>query len=404
MARDAQCAVERALIGTGAAAPAVTGKCLLRLTKERSRFLPGYCKTGALGLQTMRGQQGKLCSAGEFTEMVGRVLVRGALVLTACFAMAVPSLAAGGHDRTNANGIHEARYVRIGGIEQWIQIRGDDRSNPVLLWLSGGPGFSTIPSTRAYRSWEKVFTVVMWDERGEGKTFERSGKSVAATMTIDRMADDGIEVAEFLRRRLHKRKIVLLGHSWGSILGIHMIRRRPGLFSAYVGTGQVVELERDAQAAYPLLVQRAKDVHNTVAEKQLEDVGPPPYPDSPQKWVWIKWANALDPGRHGGGGGTQPAYIMQGAMWSQGLMWNSILRDDLPALGTNFDVPIFFIQGAEDCLTVTRLARVYFDEIHAPQKHFVVLPNVGHLAVFTARDAFLRALVARVLPVALANQ
>lgn len=85
-------------------------------------------------------------------------------------------------------------------------------------------------------------------------------------------------------------------------------------------------------------------------------------------------------------------------------MWNSILPDDLPALGTNFHVPIFFIQGAEDRLTVTRLARVYFDEIRAPQKQFVVLPNVGHLAIFTARDAFFRVLVARVLPVALANQ
>lgn len=340
----------------------------------------------------------------EETAMLRTILVRGVLVLITWFAIAEPSLAVGSHGRADARGIHEARYVRIGGIEQWIQIRGDHRSNPVLLWLSGGPGISTIPSTSMYRSWEKAFTVVMWDERGEGKTFEQSGKSIARTMTIDRMTDDGIEVAEFLCRRLHKRKIVLLGFSWGSILGIHMARRRPDLFSAYVGTGQVVELERDAEAAYPLLVQRAKDVHNTAAEKQLEGVGPPPYPDSPKKWIWIRWANALDAGHHGGGGGAQPAYIMQGAMWSQALMWNSILYDDLPALGTNFDMPIFFIQGAEDHLAVTGLARVYFDEIHAPQKQFVVLPSVGHLAIFTARDAFLRVLVARVLPVALANK
>jgi pimeloyl-ACP methyl ester carboxylesterase len=335
--------------------------------------------------------------------MFRKILVHGLLLLSACFALAEPSLAAGGHGRAAARGIHEAQYVRIGGIEQWIQIRGDDRANPVLLWLSGGPGFSTIPSTPAYRSWEKRFTVVMWDERGEGKTFKQSGKSVGSTMTIPRFTDDGIEVAEYLCRRLHKRKIVLLGHSWGSILGIHMIRRRPDLFSAYVGTGQVVDLERDAEAAYPLLIQRAKDVHNTVAEKELEQVGPPPYPDSPNKWVWVKWANELDPGRVEGGG-REPAYIFHSAMWSQGLMWNSIVRDDLPALGTHFQVPIIFIQGAEDRLTVTRLTRVYFDEIRAPQKEFVVLPKVGHLAIFTARDAFLRVLVARVLPMARASE
>lgn len=336
--------------------------------------------------------------------MARTIFVHAILVVIACFAVTEPSLGAAGPGRTDGRGIHQARYVHIGGIDQWIQIRGDNRSNPVLLWLSGGPGFSTITSTAAYRNWEKVFTVVMWDERGEGKTFEKSGKSVAATMTIGRMTDDGIEVAEYLCRRLHKRRIVLLGHSWGSILGIHMIRRRPDLFSAYVGTGQVVALERDAEAAYPLLLRRAKEVNNTVAEKQLEDVGPPPYPDSMNKWVWVKWANMLDPGQKGGGGAGQPAYIMQGAMWSQGLMWNSILHDDLPALGTRFQVPIFFIQGAEDRLTVTKLARAYFDEISAPQKQFVVLPDVGHLAIFTARVAFLQALVDHVLPAARANE
>ena len=313
------------------------------------------------------------------------------------------------HPTRQTSPVDESGFVPIGGINQWIQIRGDDRHNPVLLWLNGGPGYSTVPSTPAYRQWEKVFTLVMWDQRGEGKTFERSGESVAPTMTISRMTQDGIEVAEYLRRRLHKNRIILLGHSWGSILGIHMIKRRPDLFVAYVGTGQVVELERDAEAAYPLLLERAKAVHNTTAERQLEEVGPPPYPDSPQKWVWVSWANALDPrppaqtvarARRD----KLPAYVAAGADFSQGLMWESIMRDDLPRLGTSFQVPMFFIQGAEDRLTVTALARQYFDCIHAPEKKFIVLPGVGHLAVFTAREAFLRELVEWVRPVALAAE
>ncbi len=309
------------------------------------------------------------------------------------------------HPTPQTSQVDESGFVPIGRINQWIQIRGDDRHNPVLLWLNGGPGYSTIPSTRAYRQWERVFTLVMWDQRGEGKTFERSGESVAPTMTIERMTQDGIEVAEYLRRRLHKNRITLLGHSWGSILGIHMIKRRPDLFVAYVGTGQVVELERDAEAAYPMLLERAKAVHNTTAERQLEEVGPPPYPDSPQKWVWVSWANALDPrppaqtvarARRD----KPPAYVAAGADFSQGLMWESIMRDDLPRLGMSFQVPIFFIQGAEDRLTVTALARQYFDCIHAPEKKFIVLPGVGHLAIFTARQAFLRELVEWVRPVA----
>lgn len=301
--------------------------------------------------------------------------------------------------------IHEAGYVPIGGIQQWIQVRGDDRHNPVLLWLNGGPGYSTIPDTPGYRPWERYFTVVMWDQRGEGKTFERSGASVAPTMTIQRMADNCIEVAEYLCRRLDQKKIILLGHSWGSILAIHTIKLRPDLFSAYVGTGQIVNLERDAEAAYPLLLERAQALHNTVATRQLESVGPPPYPDSPKKWVWVRWANQLDPQPPGvwgtlHGGKPAPASIEEGAEFSQGLMWNSMMRDDLPKLGFNFSVPVFFIQGAKDELAVTALARQYFDEIHAPLKKFIELPHAGHLAIFTARQAFLEQLVEWVRPVA----
>jgi pimeloyl-ACP methyl ester carboxylesterase len=306
----------------------------------------------------------------------------------------------------SAGSISESGYVPIGGIEQWIQIRGDDRDNPVLLWLNGGPGYSTIPETSRYRQWEKPFTIVMWDQRGEGRTFERSGTSVAPTMTIKRMTEDGLEVAEYLCRHLHKRKIVLLGHSWGSILGIHMIKLRPDLFSAYVGTGQIVELERDAQAAYPLLIERARALHNTVALKQLEAVGPPPYPDSPRKWVWIRWANALDPPppRQSqtirAATEAAPAYLAEGVDFSQGLMWDSIMSDDLPKLGLDFKVPIFFILGAQDDLAVPALAHEYWESIRAPEKKFIVLPRAGHLAIFRARTAFLLELVKWVRPVA----
>ena len=124
-------------------------------------------------------------------------------------------------------GISEAGYVKIGGIDQWVQIRGDDRNNPVLLYLNGGPGFSTVDGSYWYRTWEHRYTMVMWDQRGEGKTFERSGMSVKDTMTISQFTKDGIQLAEYLTHRLHKNKMILLGHSWGSMLGVHIVHARP---------------------------------------------------------------------------------------------------------------------------------------------------------------------------------
>src|SRR5438309_1872368 len=108
---------------------------------------------------------------------------------------------------TSAKGIDEASYVRVGGIEQWVTIRGQDRANPVLLFLHGGPGDVTNPWAFAmFAPWEKQFTVVQWDQRGAGRTLRRTGPAVAPTMTVDRMLQDGIEVAEYLRTHLQKDK------------------------------------------------------------------------------------------------------------------------------------------------------------------------------------------------------
>src|SRR5229473_8503715 len=100
------------------------------------------------------------------------------------------------------NGIDEAMFVPIGGINQWITIRGINRDNPVVLFLHGGPGTPTnlldFPFAKA---WTPSFTLVQWDQRGAGKTFGSGGTSATA-MTIDRMTQDGIELAQFLRGHL----------------------------------------------------------------------------------------------------------------------------------------------------------------------------------------------------------
>ena len=141
-------------------------------------------------------------------------------------------------------------YVHLGAIEQWVTIRGEDRHNPVLRFVHGGPGDVTNPWSFAYfAAWEKRFTVVQWDERGAGRTLRKTGPSVASTMTLDRMAQDGIELSEFLQKHLGEDRIVLVAHSFGSILALRMVQTRPDLFHAYVGTGQVADETKNYSVA-----------------------------------------------------------------------------------------------------------------------------------------------------------
>ena len=317
-------------------------------------------------------------------------------------------------------GINEAGYVRIGGIDQWVQIRGHDRNNPVLLYLNGGPGFSTVGGSYWYREWEQHYTLVMWDQRGEGKTFERSGASVKNTMTISTFTRDGIELAQYLTHHLHKDKIILLGHSWGSMLGVHIVHARPDLFCVYVGTGQLVSEKQTAQASYPLLVARAHSLGNNQAVQELLAAGPPPYPPDIRRWIpLMTWAQALDPSppQEDWPSASQiwltlrrlldPREIAPGitpaVQFSMSTLWPDIVRDDLPALGLRFEVPVVFIQGTEDITTVTALAKTYFDRVDAPSKRFVTLAGAGHLAIFTDRAGFLRALEEYVRPLTVSN-
>src|SRR5215831_5411720 len=124
-------------------------------------------------------------------------------------------------------GIESGMFVRLGGIDQWISIRGEDRRNPVILIMHGGPATSYMGWTPVFQSWERHFTVVQWDRRGVGKTFGRNGGRGCGEMTLDRIAADGAELARFLAGHLGQERIFLLGHSMGSIIGIMLAARYP---------------------------------------------------------------------------------------------------------------------------------------------------------------------------------
>jgi pimeloyl-ACP methyl ester carboxylesterase len=194
------------------------------------------------------------------------------------------------------NGIVEGRYVRIGGVDQWIQIRGEDRDNPVLLVVHGGPGSPYAIFTPLLRSWEKHFIVVQWGRRGAGRTIARNGKAGSGEMTFDSMVADGIEVAEFLRLYLSKDKVILMAGSMGTLVGLPMAKWRPDLFSAYVGTDFYVDMADNEALGYRLTLGRVRAADNAKGIAALEKIGPDPSRWDVRAWgVKMAWSMRTDP-------------------------------------------------------------------------------------------------------------
>lgn len=313
--------------------------------------------------------------------------------------------------------IDQTAFVSLGGLEQWISIRGDDRSNPVLLVVHGGPGEAQWPQAEVYRPWEKAFVVVQWDQRGAGHTFGRYGRKTP-DVTLDRISKDGVELAEYLCRELGKKRIIILGHSWGSLVATRMVQIRPDLFAAYVGTGQAVSWTSLIDAQYDLLLAKARKDGNQATVKELEAIGRPGptngdhwsflnkynfrslWPPSDQAWLQHLRSQATELKAREP---EQFKNLEDGMEFTGEHVQPDQMAADLPKTACHIHTAYFLIQGEDDVITPTEAAVDYFKRIKAPKKEVILIPNAGHFAFMTASDKFLESLTSKVRPVALAR-
>jgi pimeloyl-ACP methyl ester carboxylesterase len=353
---------------------------------------------------------------------MGRILIRGSVAVIALLLLALITAllyrAWRQHEVaqilaiTTSNGIVEGSFVRIGGIDQYISIRGDDRANPVILFVHGGPGDSMVPFAEIYRPWEKYFTVVQWDQRGAGRTFGRNGTN-EAPMTMDRMVRDGIEVAGYLRAHLHKDRVILLCHSFGTVLGIQMVKRRPDLFAAYVGTGQVVAKAEKERILYARLMKKLEAAHDAAGIARLKTVTAP-YRTEAELQVERAVTGRFDPPSERDLRRTLTPVVLYAPNYSlrdiydfthaAAYVGEAIYPQQLPydarKLGLKFDLPFFIFEGEADSITPPDLAKAYFDSVQAPVKGWATFKGVGHSAVLLKPDEFLGELLRRVRPLA----
>jgi pimeloyl-ACP methyl ester carboxylesterase len=320
------------------------------------------------------------------------------LFATALLALALPQAAAATSTlcaSPEAAVAHEA-YIPAGGIEHWISIRGERCDNPVVLVVHGGPGNPISPYADAlYGAWTGEFTVVQWDQRGAGRTFARNPVSEDDVLTLAQMTSDGVAVAAHVAALLGQDKVILLGGSWGSALSVHMLKARPALFRAYVGSGQLVEEAENLRASAERVRRLATAAGDSEAIAILDQHGAPPWTNprafgalrrltrkyeaktstpAPAQWWTPAAAFATPAAQAAYEGGEEVSYLQFVGMRGKGML----SQVDLRALGPAFEVPIYLVHGAEDLVTTPEVARRWFDGVQAPDKAFVLLPATGH--------------------------
>jgi len=316
-----------------------------------------------------------------------------------------------------ACGIVEERFVTIGGIDQWIGIRGEDQSNPVLLILHGGPGCSYSIFTPHLRSWEKHFTIIQWDQRGGGRTYARMGPRLRGSgeISFEQLTRDAMEVVDYARARLNKDRIFLLASSLGSTFGTDLVRRRPELFFAYIGTDQNVGMQRARAEEFCEVQRRLRGLGLMKGAKVLDRIGANPTRWSPNDFnIVARWTMKSDPE-----GFRRAMKLLKDAVWyAPGWKLKDIrafvagmrytLRKLLPEItrydawqhGVSFEVPFFIFQGGEDVLTTPKLAEAFFNDVVAPSKRMALIEGAGHFAAFMQPNEFLRELLVDVRPLA----
>ena len=311
------------------------------------------------------------------------------------------------------NGVEELLPLSINGSTQWISIRGRDRRNPVLLFLHGGPGSPTMPADYTFQGpWEDYFTVVQWDQRGTGKTYAANNPAVlASTMTEEQMLSDAEQIVRYLRKKFGKERIFLLGHSWGTVLGIALAQRHPEWYHAYVGVGQMVNTKKSEQEGYEFALAQARSHHNTAAEQDLlaiapyaSDAGDIPLNKINVQRKWLTYYGGLTYGR------TDFAYEANAWTLSPDYSGKELDAIDdgsgyslshlLPAFETlnyenvvKFECPIFLFQGRHDYTTSYRVAEDWFQRVNAPYKKLVWFQNSAHMPMQEEPGRFLYRLV-----------
>jgi len=313
-------------------------------------------------------------------------------------------------------GVASLEPVVLGGVEQWVLIRGYDVANPVLVFLHGGPASPAMPYARfSFGGLERDFTVVTWDQRGCGKSYYEGLD--AGSITYDRMLSDTRELIQLMRARFGVDRVYLMGLSWGSTLGILTARDYPELLHAYIGVGQGVNVERSIPISHAAAMERAVELgrDDAIAALSAIQVDPIDWDQAETLYDWLEELglgdihdHSLLPGFAEEAGPlteyTAANEANEGA-WRQLYAFSPLLQDqtwlrtlNMPATVPRLEVPVFFLVGRYDYKTPGVLVAEYMNALEAPAgKQMFWFERSAHVPFIEEREAFHAVMINTVL-------
>jgi pimeloyl-ACP methyl ester carboxylesterase len=306
--------------------------------------------------------------------------------------------------------VTEIGYLRLGGLDQWVMIRGESVANPPLILLHGGPGWSEMAFWRYFNApLEKSFTTVYWDQRGAGKSFDRNVPR--SSMTVEQFISDLDDLVEAVCERLGKTNVVIYGHSWGSALGVLYAARYPEKVAAYVGSGQIGDWPAAEEASYEFGLAEAQRLGNRRAIRKLQSIGPPPY-SADAVFTERTWLSRFEGRMRPRGlwkvaravlGGRESSILelpgaMRGFRFSMNAMWAEVSRLNLIELVPALEMPVFFFLGRKDRWVPPETSLAYLDALTAPSKKLVWFEDSSHELFIDEPDKFNAAMAELVRP------
>ena len=337
------------------------------------------------------------------------------IVITALFSSCSMVRLAGSNtpEIKGKNSIASIEKVILQRKEQSITIRTSDTANPVLLFLHGGPGSPLMPYAHvADRKLEEHFTVVHWDQYGAGKSYDK--KLNPEEISIDFYLYCTIELIEYLRKRFKQDKIFLLGHSWGSYLGIVTAYNHPELLHAYIGMGQVINMPEAEKISYNFTLGKAREAGKKKAIKDLKCIGLPPYQNHKELLTERKWLSIYKGMIHNCSLIRTVGYSLKSPEYSFRDHMNEIKGRDLllsilwPDFQTktvddkirSFEVPVYFLEGRHDYCVPSVLVEKFVQKVKAPHKEIIWFEHSAHMMNIEEREKYVDVLTGKILEMA----